>query len=89
MRPPGKSRQRGDSARQRPIVISCLEKINGLVRDTVYQSVLLSDTTRPAVRQNISQWLGLSGPLKWIPHDRLNEIQHSDRGGAFGFAPKT
>jgi hypothetical protein len=66
-----------------------LEEVNGLIRDTVYQPVLLANTTRPATCQHIFQRLRLAQPLEWIPHYCLDEIQHSDCGAAFGFEPKT
>jgi hypothetical protein len=66
-----------------------LEEVNALIRETVYQPVLLANTTRPAACQHISQRLRLSQPLEWIAHDRLDEIQHSDCSAAFGFDPKT
>jgi hypothetical protein len=66
-----------------------LEEVNGFIRDKVHQPVLLANTTRPATCQHISQRLRLSQPLKWIPHDCLDEIQQSDCGAAFGFDPRT
>src|SRR5690242_2354250 len=70
-------------------MVSSLEEINGFLGDTVHQSVFLADTTRPAAGQHISERLGLSQSLEWIPHDCLDQIQHSDGGAAFGFDPKT
>src|SRR5579862_4611194 len=70
-------------------MVSSLEEINGLIRDTVDYAVFLGDTTRPAACEHISQRLGLSRPLEWIPHYCIDEIQHSDCGAAFGFDPKT
>jgi hypothetical protein len=32
---------------------------------------------------------GFPRPWKWIPHHRLDEIQHSNCSAAFGFDPKT
>ena len=82
---PGWLRQ-GDFA---SVVVSSLEEINGFIRDTVHQPVFLADTTRPAACQHISKRLRLSQPLEWISHHCLDQIQHSDRGAAFGFDPKT
>ena len=70
------------------VMVSSLEEVNGLIRDTVYQAVFLADTPRPAACEHISERLGLSRPLEWIPHHCLDEIQHSDCGAAFGFDPK-
>jgi hypothetical protein len=70
-------------------VVSSLEEINGFIRDTVNQPVFLANTTRPAACQHISERLRLSDPLEWIPHHRLNEIQHSNCIAAFGLDPKT
>jgi hypothetical protein len=70
-------------------VVSSLEEINGFVRDTVHQPVFLANTTRPAACQHISKRLRLSEPLEWIPHHRLDEIQHSNCSAAFRFDPKT
>ena len=70
-------------------MVSSLEEINGLIRDTVHQPVFLADTTRPAACQHISERLRLSQPLEWITDQCLDEIQNSDCGAAFGFDPKT
>ena len=70
-------------------MVAGLEEVNGLIRGTIYQPVLLANTTRPATCQHISQRLRLSQALEWISHYRLDEIQHSDCGAAFGFDPKT
>jgi hypothetical protein len=51
--------------------------------------VFLADTTRPAAGQHISERLRLSQPLERISHHCLDQIQHSHRGAAFGFDPKT
>ena len=70
-------------------MVSSLEEVNGIIRDTVHQAVFLVDTTGPATCQHVSKRLGLSQPLEWIPHHCIDEIQHSDCGAAFGFDPKT
>jgi hypothetical protein len=70
-------------------VVSSLEEINGFIRRTVHQPVFLANTTRPAACQHISKRLRLSKPLEWIPHHRLNEIQHPNCSIAFGFDPET
>jgi len=70
-------------------MVSSLEEIDGFIRDPVHQSVFLADTTRPAACQHISKRLRLSEPLEWIPHHRLDEIQHSNCSAAFRFDPKT
>jgi hypothetical protein len=70
------------------VVVSSLEEVNGFIRDTVHQPVFLANSTRPAACQHISKRLRLSEPLEWIPHHCFDQIQHSDRGVAFGFDPK-
>ncbi len=41
----------GASQFTRSIVVASLQKINGLIRDTVHQAVFLSDAARPTPRQ--------------------------------------
>ncbi len=36
------------------IMVSSLEEVNGIIRDTVHQAVFLADTTRPAAYQHVS-----------------------------------
>jgi hypothetical protein len=70
-------------------MVSSLEEINGVNRDTVHQPVFLAGPTRPATCQHIPERLRLSQPLEWISHHCLDQVQHSDCGAAFGFDPKT
>jgi hypothetical protein len=70
-------------------MVSSLEEVNGFIRDTVHQPMLLSNTPRPTACQQISEGFRLSQPLEWILHHGLYEVQHSDCGAAFGFDPKT
>jgi hypothetical protein len=69
-------------------MVSSLEEVNGFIRDTVHQPMLLSNTPRPTACQQISEGFRLSQPLEWILHYGLYEVQHSDCGAAFGFDPK-
>ena len=69
-------------------MVSSLEEVNGIIRDTVHQAVFLVDTTRPAACQHVSKRLGLSQPLEWIPHHCLDEIEHSNCSAALGLDPK-
>src|SRR5579872_7208793 len=71
------------------VVVSSLEEINGLVGDPVHEAVFLSDAARPTPGQYKSQRFGFSRPFKGVPHDRLDEIEHSDSGASFGFDRKT
>jgi len=64
-------------------MVSSLEEVYGIIRDTVHQPVFLANTTRRAACQYISKRLRLSQPLEWIPHHCLHEIQHSDCSAAF------
>ena len=70
-------------------MVSSLQEVDCLTRDTVHQPVFLADTTRPAACQHISERLGLSHPLEWIPHHCFDQIQDSDCGAAFGLDPIT
>jgi hypothetical protein len=68
-------------------MVPSLEKINGLIRDTVHQPMLLADTTRPTASQHIPERLRLSKPMKWVSHHCLDQIQHSDCSTAFPLDP--
>jgi hypothetical protein len=56
-------------------MVSSLEEVYGIIRDTVHQPVFLANTTRRAACQYISKRLRLSQPLEWIPHHCLHEIR--------------
>lgn len=85
---PVRNRPPDRTAQQRLIVISSLQEIDRLVSDAIYQAVFLSHTTRPAPGKHIFQRFRLSGTLGWISHDRLDQIEYSDRDTALGFHPK-
>jgi hypothetical protein len=70
-------------------MVSSLQEINGFIRDTVDQPMFLTDTTRPAPCQHISERFRLSESLEWISHHGVDQIQHSDCSATFGFDPKT
>jgi hypothetical protein len=71
------------------VVISSLEEVYSFVGDTVHHPVFLSNTTRPAACEHVSQRLGLPRPLERIAHCGVHQIQHSDCGATFVFDPKT
>ena len=70
-------------------MVSSLEEINSFIRDTVYQPVFLTDTTRPAPCEHISERFRLSQPLEWISHHGLDQVQRPNCGATFRFNPKT
>lgn len=58
-------------------MIPCLEEINLVHADEVYQTVLLSKAPRPRPRCKILERFRLTEPLKWIPQNSFNKVERS------------
>ena len=59
------------------IVVACLDELNAIVLDVVYQPMLLCDAARPDTGGGFSEWFGFADTAVWIPARGLNEAENS------------
>lgn len=69
------------------IVVACLEKIDALFGDAVYQAMFLGDAPWPATGEEIAEGFRLAGALERIAQHCFDQIQRSDRGIPIGLDP--
>lgn len=69
------------------IVVSRLQKVDPDLGHTIYQAVFLSDSARPASRQNILERLWFTNACKWISQNSLGEFKNTQRHFAISLNP--
>ena len=75
------------SGSTRSVVITCLQKVYPLISHTVYQSVFLRNSPRPAALKHVSKGLRLSHSLERITKDGIDQIEDSQSCPPIGFDP--
>ena len=60
-------------------MVTRLEEIDPSLADAIDQSMLLSESARPASREHVLQRFRLSQPGEWVTQDVLNEFKGAER----------
>jgi hypothetical protein len=71
------------------VVESCLQKVNCFVGDPIHETVFLSDPSGPAAIEYMFQGFWFADTSKWVPHDRVDEIENTQGSRAVVFNPET
>ncbi len=69
------------------VVISRLQKIDSTSAHAIHQAMFLRESTRPAARESVLQWLGLTDSGKRSPHDVFDELKSAKCNLPIGFNP--
>ncbi len=60
-------------------MVSRHEQIHDIVVHAIYESIFLGDASRPEVRTQMTERLGLSKSREGIPQRRLDQVEQPER----------
>lgn len=75
------------SAAAGSVVVARLQEVDSCVRDKVDDAMLLGQSTRPRSCGEVLERFRFSDAVKWIAHDRFNEIECSEGDLSVGIDP--
>jgi hypothetical protein len=68
-------------------VISCLQEIDAVLANSVYEAVFLGNSAGPATREHIFKWLRLPDAGERIAQNRFNQVKGAQRDFAIRINP--